>query len=58
MAKRKRVACSNGKTYKDISEATRDMGGFSNRSILRVLQGKQPSAYGLRWWYTTEKKGA
>jgi len=54
MAKRKLVACSNGKVYKDVSEATKDMGGFSNRSILRVLQGKQPSAYGYRWRYVTE----
>lgn len=49
--KRKRIKCSNGKTYKDVKEATQDMGGFSNRPILRVLQGRQPSAYGYRWEY-------
>lgn len=51
MTKRKRIKCSNGKTYRDVKEATQDMGGFSNRPILRVLQGRQPSAYGYRWEY-------
>lgn len=52
--KRKRIECSNGKTYKDVKEATLDMGGDSNRPILRVLKGVQPSAYGYRWRYATE----
>lgn len=51
MAKRKLIECSNGKTYATVAEATKDVRGFSGRNIYRALNGKQPSAYGLRWKY-------
>lgn len=51
MKKRKMIACSNGKTYKNVREAEKDVGGYTSKCISRCLQGKQHTAYGLRWHY-------
>ena len=54
MAK-KIIQCSNGKFYKTVKEANKDIGGYSTTPISQALKGAKPSAYGLRWKYVKEQ---
>ena len=52
---KKIIQCSNGKFYKTVKEANKDIGGYSTTPISQALKGAKPSAYGLRWKYVKEQ---